>query len=89
MFLSIEVIVKIVFEFGCDVNDIGFIDVQVVLLIVQINYLQGYFVEYKKDYYSCCGLLCMVFQCCKLFDYLKCKDVVCYIVLIECLGLCC
>lgn len=27
MFLSIEVIVKIVFEFGCDVNDIGFIEV--------------------------------------------------------------
>lgn len=87
MFLSIEVIVKIVFEFGRDVNDIGFIEVQVVLLIVQINYLQGYFVEYKKDYYSRRGLLRMVFQRRKLFDYLKRKDVVRYIQFIERLGL--
>lgn len=58
------------------------------MLIVCIVELMGYFKIYVKDYYSCCGLLCMVSCCCKLFDYFKGKDVDCYCVLIEKLGLC-
>lgn len=80
---------KVIEDNKCSVVDIGFLEVQVVLLIVCIELLIGYFKIYKKDYYSCRGLLQMVNCCCSLFDYLKKKDVECYKVLIEKFGLCC
>lgn len=89
MFFIVEQIGKIIVDFGCVLNDIGLLEVQVVLFFVCIDYFIGYFKIYKQDYYLCCGLLQLV-NCCKsLFVYLKDCDLVCYQSLIECFGLCC
>lgn len=79
----------VMIEFVIKKGDIGLLEVQVVILLLCILILIEYFKIYKKDNYLCCGLLKLVVQCCKLLDYLKCKDEVCYIDLIGKLGLCC
>ncbi len=68
-------------------NDTGSPEVQVALLTVNINKLQGHFGDHKKDHHSRRGLIRMVNQRRKLLDYLKSKDAVRYRMLIEKLGL--
>ncbi|NJD00016.1 30S ribosomal protein S15 [Candidatus Erwinia dacicola] len=87
MSLSVESKTQIVADFGRGANDSGSTEVQVALLTAQINHLQGHFSEHKKDHHSRRGLLRMVSQRRKLLDYLKRKDVACYINLIKRLDL--
>jgi small subunit ribosomal protein S15 len=61
--------------------------VQVALLTVNINKLQGHFGDHKKDHHSRRGLIRMVNQRRKLLDYLKGKNVERYSQLIKKLGL--
>ena len=60
---------------------------QVALLTVNINKLQGHFGDHKKDHHSRRGLIRMVNQRRKLLDYLKGKNVERYSQLIKKLGL--
>ncbi|XOD69939.1 MAG: 30S ribosomal protein S15 [Sodalis sp. (in: enterobacteria)] len=87
MSLSVEAKAKILSDFGRDIRDSGFTEVQVALLTAQIKNLQGHFAEHKKDHHSRRGLLRMVSQRRKLLNYLKDKDVTRYTVLIERLSL--
>jgi small subunit ribosomal protein S15 len=68
-------------------GDTGSPEVQVALLTININKLQGHFGEHKKDHHSRRGLIRMVNQRRKLLDYLKRKNVDRYAKLIERLGL--
>ncbi|HAZ95049.1 MAG TPA: 30S ribosomal protein S15, partial [Porticoccaceae bacterium] len=68
-------------------NDTGSPEVQVALLTVNINKLQGHFGDHKKDHHSRRGLIRMVNQRRKLLDYLKGKDATRYSALIKKLGL--
>ena len=68
-------------------GDTGSPEVQVALLTVNINKLQGHFKINGKDHHSRRGLIRMVNQRRKLLDYLKGKDVTRYTSLIGRLGL--
>jgi len=77
----------IVAEYAQSEGDTGSPEVQVALLTVQINHLQGHFKEHIHDHHSRRGLLRMVAQRRKLLDYLKGKKVERYSALIAKLGL--
>ncbi len=68
-------------------GDTGSPEVQVALLTVNINKLQGHFADHKHDHHSRRGLIRMVNQRRKLLDYLKGKDASRYSALIKKLGL--
>ncbi len=68
-------------------GDTGSPEVQVALLTVNINKLQGHFADHKHDHHSRRGLIRMVNQRRKLLDYLKGKDLGRYQSLIQKLGL--
>ena len=87
MALSAEEKAAIVTEHATCENDTGSPEVQVALLTVNINKLQGHFGDHKKDHHSRRGLLRMVSQRRKLLDYLKGKNVQRYQDLIKRLGL--
>ncbi|MFP3013931.1 MAG: 30S ribosomal protein S15 [Arsenophonus sp.] len=87
MSLSIEAKAQIIADYSRDKNDTGSSEVQIALLTAKINYLQGHFAVHNKDHHSRRGLLHMVAQRRKLLNYLKCKNVDCYTILIERLGL--
>ena len=74
MALSAEEKAAIVTEHATCENDTGSPEVQVALLTVNINKLQGHFGDHKKDHHSRRGLIRMVNQRRKLLDYLKSKD---------------
>jgi small subunit ribosomal protein S15 len=78
---------NIVAEYGIKEGDTGSPEVQVALLTVNINKLQGHFSDHKKDHHSRRGLLRMVSQRRKLLDYLKRKNAERYLELIKRLGL--
>ena len=73
MALSAEEKAAIVTEHATCENDTGSPEVQVALLTVNINKLQGHFGDHKKDHHSRRGLIRMVNQRRKLLDYLKAK----------------
>jgi small subunit ribosomal protein S15 len=87
--MSLNAIEKatIVAEYAQSAGDTGSPEVQVALLSVQINHLQGHFKEHIHDHHSRRGLLRMVAQRRKLLDYLKGKNVDRYGTLIGKLGL--
>ncbi|MCK9237511.1 MAG: 30S ribosomal protein S15 [Thiopseudomonas sp.] len=87
MALSVEEKAQIVSEYQQAAGDTGSPEVQVALLTVNINKLQGHFKENKKDHHSRRGLIRMVNQRRKLLDYLKGKDLSRYAALIARLGL--
>ena len=87
MALSAEEKAVIVAEYGTCENDTGSPEVQVALLTVNINKLQGHFGDHKKDHHSRRGLIRMVNQRRKLLDYLKSKNIERYSQLIKKLGL--
>jgi len=68
-------------------GDTGSPEVQVALLTININKLQGHFELHGKDHHSRRGLIRMVNQRRKLLDYLKRKNADRYTKLIERLGL--
>ncbi len=87
MALSVEEKAAIVTEYARGEGDTGSPEVQVALLTVNINKLQGHFKVNKKDHHSRRGLIRMVNQRRKLLDYLKSKDIPRYSSLISSLGL--
>jgi len=87
MALSAEEKAAIVTEHATCENDTGSPEVQVALLTLNINKLQGHFGDHKKDHHSRRGLIRMVNQRRKLLDYLKGKDATRYSALIKKLGL--
>ena len=78
---------EIVAEYAQKEGDTASPEVQVALLTVQINHLQGHFKAHIHDHHSRRGLLRMVSQRRKLLDYLKGKNVERYTALIGKLGL--
>ena len=87
MALSAEEKSKVVSEYQRAEGDTGSPEVQVALLTVNINKLQGHFKENNHDHHSRRGLIRMVNQRRKLLDYLKKKDASRYVDLIARLGL--
>ncbi|WP_250655149.1 30S ribosomal protein S15 [Alkalimarinus coralli] len=87
MALSADEKSKVVSEYQRSEGDTGSPEVQVALLTVNINKLQGHFKENKQDHHSRRGLIRMVNQRRKLLDYLKKKDASRYVDLIGRLGL--
>ncbi|AKH70757.1 ribosomal protein S15 [Spongiibacter sp. IMCC21906] len=78
---------EVVKEYQTAEGDTGSPEVQVALLTVNINKLQGHFEGNKKDHHSRRGLIRMVNQRRKLLDYLKRKNQDRYTNLIKRLGL--
>jgi small subunit ribosomal protein S15 len=78
---------KIIKKYGLNEKDSGTSEVQVALLTVQINYLQGHFLIHKKDHSGRRGLLRMVSKRRKLLNYLKRKDIIRYNNILESLQL--
>lgn len=78
---------KIVFDFSRSKKNSGSTEVQIALLTARINSLQPHFNIHKKDHHSRRGLLRMVSHRRKLLSYLKTKNNVNYINLIEKLSL--
>lgn len=78
---------QVVKDYQLAEGDTGSPEVQVALLTININKLQGHFGEHKKDHHSRRGLIRMVNQRRKLLDYLKRKNSDRYSKLIERLGL--
>ncbi len=87
MALNAEEKSKVVSEYQRVEGDTGSPEVQVALLTVNINKLQGHFKENTHDHHSRRGLIRMVNQRRKLLDYLKKKDASRYVDLIARLGL--
>ncbi len=87
MALNAEEKSKVVSEYQRAEGDTGSPEVQVALLTVNINKLQGHFKENSHDHHSRRGLIRMVNQRRKLLDYLKKKDGSRYVDLIARLGL--
>ena len=87
MSLNAQEKAAIVAEYAQKEGDTGSPEVQVALLTVQINHLQGHFKEHIHDHHSRRGLLRMVAQRRKLLDYLKGKNVERYTTVIAKLGL--
>ena len=78
---------QVVKDYQLAEGDTGSPEVQVALLTININKLQGHFGDHKKDHHSRRGLIRMVNQRRKLLDYLKRKNSDRYSKLIERLGL--
>ena len=78
---------EVIQEYKTGETDTGSPEVQVALLTININKLQGHFGEHSKDHHSRRGLIRMVNQRRKLLDYLKRKNADRYTKLIERLGL--
>jgi small subunit ribosomal protein S15 len=87
MALSASEKAAIVNEYKQAEGDTGSPEVQVALLTVNINKLQGHFASHKADHHSRRGLIRMVNSRRKLLDYLKGKDASRYVALIQKLGL--
>jgi len=87
MALNAEEKSKVVSEYQRAEGDTGSPEVQVALLTVNINKLQGHFKANNHDHHSRRGLIRMVNQRRKLLDYLKKKDASRYVDLIARLGL--
>lgn len=87
MAMSAQEKAQIVKDYQLTEGDTGSPEVQVALLTININKLQGHFGEHKKDHHSRRGLIRMVNQRRKLLDYLKRKNSDRYSKLIERLGL--
>lgn len=87
MALSADEKAQVVKEYQTAEGDTGSPEVQVALLTVNINKLQGHFETNKKDHHSRRGLIRMVNQRRKLLDYLKSKSLERYTSLIQRLGL--
>lgn len=87
MALSASEKAVIVNEYKQAEGDTGSPEVQVALLTVNINKLQGHFASHKADHHSRRGLIRMVNARRKLLDYLKGKDSSRYVALIQKLGL--
>jgi small subunit ribosomal protein S15 len=87
MSLNAQEKAAIVAEYAQKEGDTGSPEVQVALLTVQINHLQGHFKEHIHDHHSRRGLLRMVATRRKLLDYLNGKNVERYSALIAKLGL--
>ena len=87
MALSAAEKAEVVKEYQTAEGDTGSPEVQVALLTVNINKLQGHFGDHKQDHHSRRGLIRMVNQRRKLLDYLKSKNVERYSTLIKRLGL--
>jgi small subunit ribosomal protein S15 len=87
MALSASEKAVIVKEYQQAEGDTGSPEVQVALLTVNINKLQGHFAGHKADHHSRRGLIRMVNARRKLLDYLKGKDASRYTALIQKLGL--
>ena len=87
MALSAEEKAAIVSEHATCENDTGSPEVQVALLTVNINKLQGHFGDHKKDHHSRTGLLKMIGQRKRLQKYLKRTNLEAYRELIAKLGL--
>ena len=78
---------QIVKDYQTAEGDTGSPEVQVALLTININKLQGHFELHGKDHHSRRGLIRMVNQRRKLLDYLKRKNAERYSTLIARLGL--
>jgi len=87
MALSASEKAAIVSEYKQAEGDTGSPEVQVALLTININKLQGHFASHKADHHSRRGLIRMVNARRKLLDYLKGKDASRYVALIQKLGL--
>ena len=87
MALSASEKAVIVNEYKQAEGDTGSPEVQVALLTININKLQGHFASHKADHHSRRGLIRMVNARRKLLDYLKGKDASRYVALIQKLGL--
>lgn len=87
MALSAQEKSEIVKTYQTGEADTGSPEVQVALLTVNINKLQGHFESHKQDHHSRRGLIRMVNQRRKLLDYLKSKNRDRYLTLIQKLGL--
>ncbi|WP_426414719.1 30S ribosomal protein S15 [Aestuariirhabdus sp. LZHN29] len=87
MALSAEKKAEVVKQYQQAEGDTGSPEVQVALLTVNIESLQGHFKGHHKDHHSRRGLIRMVNQRRKLLDYLKGKNVDRYKALISSLGL--
>lgn len=87
MALSASEKAAIVNEYKQAEGDTGSPEVQVALLTININKLQGHFASHKADHHSRRGLIRMVNSRRKLLDYLKGKDASRYTALIQKLGL--
>ena len=87
MALSAAEKAEVVKEYQTAEGDTGSPEVQVALLTVNINKLQGHFEGHKKDHHSRRGLIRMVNQRRKLLDYVRGKDEARYQDLIKRLGL--
>ncbi len=78
---------EVVKEYQTAEGDTGSPEVQIALLTVNIQKLQGHFGDHKHDHHSRRGLIRMVNQRRKLLDYLKGKNAERYTSLIKRLGL--
>lgn len=87
MALNAQEKAEIVAKFQQAEGDTGSPEVQVALLTININKLQGHFANHKADHHSRRGLIRMVNTRRKLLDYLKGKDASRYVKLIQELGL--
>lgn len=84
---STEKKLKIISEFGCNINDTGVTEVQIALLTARIDHLKQHFLKNKKDYHSRRGLLKIVARRRRLLKYLKACHILRYTNLIKHLGL--
>jgi len=87
MALSASEKAAIVNEYKQAEGDTGSPEVQVALLTININKLQGHFADHKADHHSRRSLIRMVYARRKLLDYLKAKNSDRYSALIKKLGL--
>mgnify|MGYP003465941037 FL=1 len=87
MSITIDQKAQIVRDYQRADGDTGSPEVQVALLTIRINDLNGHFKTHVKDHHSRRGLLRMVGRRRKLLDYLKHRNFDTYQNLIERLGL--
>ena len=78
---------RIIAEYQTHEGDTGSPEVQIAILTARINGLNEHFAVHKKDHHSRRGLLKMVGQRRGLLNYLKKKDIMRYLELIQRLGL--
>ena len=87
MAMSAQEKAQVIKDYQLAEGDTGSPEVQVALLTININKLQGHFGEHSKDHHSRRGLIKMVNRRKSLLSYLKGKDADRYRALIEKLGL--
>jgi len=78
---------KLINDFKVHSRDTGSAEVQIAILTGRINVLSEHFKQYKKDFNSRRGLLCLVGRRRRLLDYLKKKDLKKYEEVLEKLNL--